>query len=89
MLTTESFTENPALRHAFFTRQGGVSEGLYSSMNCGLGSDDAPERVKENRARAMAQIGLPPQALVTARQVHSARAVVAAGAPDMTQVGYE
>jgi YfiH family protein len=80
MLTAESFLDNPTLRHAFFTRQGGVSEGRYSSMNCGLGSNDAPDRVKENRARAMAQIGLPPQALVTACQVHSARAVIVTNA---------
>ncbi len=76
MLTAELFLNNPALRHAFFTRRGGVSDGRYSSMNCGLGSNDAPDRVRENRTRAMAQIGLPAQALVTARQVHSARAVI-------------
>ena len=76
MLTAATLKEYPNLRHAFFTRQGGVSEDPYSSMNCGLGSGDAPERVRENRARAMSQIGLPPYALVTARQVHSSRAVV-------------
>lgn len=80
MLTVEPLIDCRALRHAFFTRRGGVSEGRYSSMNCGLGSNDAPDRIKENRARAMAQIGLPPEALVTARQVHSARAVVVSNA---------
>ena len=48
------------MRHAFFTRVGGVSEGLYASLNGGLGSQDAPERVAENRARMCARLGLPP-----------------------------
>ena len=66
--------ESPALaaikgvRHAFFTRQGGVSEGLYSSLNCGFGSDDDPARVAENRWRAADALGV--DALVTAYQVH-------------------
>lgn len=76
MLTADLFPVHPALRHAFFTREGGVSEGRYASLNCGLGSDDEPERVRENRARAMARIGLPAEALITARQVHSSRAAV-------------
>ena len=63
------------LRHAFFTRQGGVSEGLYASLNGGLGSGDAPERVAENRARMCAQLGLPPDRLVSLYQVHSAEVV--------------
>ncbi len=75
VLTVASLT-HPRLRHAFFTRRGGVSEGRYASMNCGLGSADAPERIVANRARAMAQLGLPPAALMTARQVHSPTAVI-------------
>lgn len=63
------------IRHAFFTRQGGVSEGLYASLNGGIGSQDRPERVAENRARMCAQLGLPPQALVSLFQVHSAEVV--------------
>lgn len=63
------------IRHAFFTRQGGVSDGLYASLNGGIGSDDAPERVAENRARMCAQLGLPPEALVSLYQVHSAEVV--------------
>ena len=42
----------PDLRHAFFTREGGVSRGLYDSLNGGLGSNDDPAHVIENRARA-------------------------------------
>ncbi len=65
-----------AIRHAFFTRQGGVSEGIHASLNGGLGSSDAPERVNENRARMSAVLALPPGALVSLHQVHSADAVV-------------
>lgn len=64
------------IRHAFFTRQGGVSEGLYASLNGGLGSGDDPARVRENRRRMTAQLSLPPENLVSLYQVHSAEAVV-------------
>ncbi len=63
------------VRHGFFTRQGGVSNEPYASLNCGLGSADAPENVRENRARAMARLGLPADALRTVFQVHSSRVV--------------
>ncbi|GJD90768.1 MULTISPECIES: peptidoglycan editing factor PgeF [Methylobacterium] len=69
-----------AIRHAFFTRQGGVSEGIYASLNGGTGSSDVPERVSENRARMCAQLGLPDDRLVGLYQVHSA-AVVTVEAP--------
>ena len=65
----------PGLRHAYFTRQRGVSEGLYASLNGGLGSNDAPERVAENRARMCRHLELPPQSLVSLYQVHSADVV--------------
>ena len=64
------------IRHGFFGRTGGVSEGLYRSLNCGYGSGDDPEAVHENRARAMSACGLSPAALCTAYQVHSAEALV-------------
>ncbi len=76
MLTTELFSYFPAVRHGFFTREGGVSEGLYASLNCGLGSGDDPERVRENRRRAMWRLGLAAEALVTAHQAHTARVAV-------------
>ena len=64
------------VRHGFFGRVGGVSDGIYSSLNCGHGSADDPEAVAENRARAMSACGLAPEALCTAYQVHSAEALV-------------
>ncbi|UHC14185.1 peptidoglycan editing factor PgeF [Methylobacterium currus] len=64
------------IRHAFFTRKGGVSEGLYASLNGGLGSGDDPARVRENRRRMTAQLSLPPENLVSLYQIHSAEALV-------------
>ena len=78
MLTTEALFF-PAVQHGFFTRQGGVSEGLYASLNCGLGSGDDPERVRENRRRAMRRLGLAAEALVTAHQAHTAHVAVVNG----------
>jgi len=69
----DALAELPGVRHAFLTRAGGVSEGIYASLNCGYGSKDEPERVTENRARAVARAEMPPGSLVTAYQVHSAR----------------
>jgi hypothetical protein len=57
--------------HGFFTRRGGVSAGLYDSLNCGPGSDDRPEAVARNRALATGFLGLAPDRLTTLTQVHS------------------
>jgi YfiH family protein len=65
------------IRHAFFTRNGGVSEGIYKSLNVGSGSRDDPDAVAENRRRCAAHFGA--ETLVTAYQVHSATALVADG----------
>jgi YfiH family protein len=80
MLTGEAL-DALSVRHGFFTREGGVSEGLYASLNCGLGSGDDPERVHKNRSLAMRQLGLRAEALVTAYQVHSARIAVVDAPP--------
>jgi YfiH family protein len=65
------------IRHAFFTRGGGVSGGLYVSLNGGQGSDDRPEHVEENRARMAAALGVQPDRFITAYQIHSPEVVVA------------
>lgn len=57
--------------HAFFTRRGGASGGIYMGLNCGQGSDDDLGLVMENRARAMAALGLPADALALVHQIHS------------------
>jgi YfiH family protein len=62
-----------AITHGFFTRAGGVSDGVYNSLNTGFGSNDDADCVAENRARTMHALGLAPERLSTAYQVHSAR----------------
>jgi len=71
MLTIGPLNDLPAVRHGFFSRNGGVSEGLFTSLNCGYGSGDDKDKVTENRRRAMAQIDLEGDRLVTAYQIHS------------------
>src|SRR5436309_1220222 len=63
------------VRHAFFTRAGGVSPGIYASLNGGPGSQDAPANVAENRARMAAVLGVAPARLITAYQIHSSEVV--------------
>lgn len=67
---------DPRLDHAFFTREGGVSAGIYESLNCGLGSGDDRANALENRRRAAAELGLQADRLVTLYQIHSAEAVI-------------
>lgn len=67
----------PGIRHAFFTRVGGVSAGIYAGLNGGIGSNDAPENVQENRRRMAAALDVPPEKLLTLYQVHSPDVVVA------------
>jgi hypothetical protein len=69
----------PGLRHAFFTRDGGVSGGIYGGLNGGLGSNDDPKHVAENRRRMAEQMGVAPDRLLSVHQVHSPDAVVANG----------
>jgi YfiH family protein len=72
MIKTSSLLSGYAsLRHGFFTRQGGVSEGLYASLNLGLGSRDNPAAVMENRCIVAQQLGIDESHLCTLRQVHS------------------
>jgi YfiH family protein len=65
------------IRHAFFTRAGGVSSGLYATLNGGVGSQDEADKVMENRARMAAALATEPQRLLTAYQTHSPEVVVA------------
>lgn len=60
------------LPHGFFTRRGGVSEGLYAGLNCGQGSGDDPAAVAANRARAAEHLGVAPHRLHSVHQIHSA-----------------
>lgn len=76
MIRAAALDALPRIRHAFFTREGGVSEGLYASLNVGLGSSDDPANVHENRARVARALGVEPAALALPYQVHSPDAAV-------------
>ncbi len=85
LIRAEALT-SPGLVHAFFTRLGGASEGIYASLNGGVGSRDAPDAVTENRRRMAAALEVAPDRLAVPYQVHSAEALVveapfAAGEP--------
>ncbi|MER2534286.1 MAG: peptidoglycan editing factor PgeF [Rhizobiaceae bacterium] len=64
------------VRHGFFTRIGGVSTGIYAGLNTGTGSEDDPGSVRVNRDRVAAWMGVAPQNLLSAWQVHSPDALV-------------
>jgi YfiH family protein len=66
----------PGVRHGFFTREGGVSGGIYKSLNCGVGSRDDRGLVFKNRSRAAAVLGIAPGRLATPHQVHGTNAVI-------------
>ena len=66
----------PDIKHGFFTRVGGVSQGVYASLNGGLGSSDDPAHVRENRRLMALDLDVEPGALVSVHQVHSADAVI-------------
>ena len=75
MLQAHALSNLPGIRHAFFTRAGGVSQGIYESLNSGVGSNDDPANVTENRARMAASLGVAPERFLTAYQIHSPQVV--------------
>lgn len=75
-LTAAVLSDLPGIRHGFYTRQGGVSEGIYASLNCGIGSEDDRDHVLANRARVAIDLGVAPDQLATPFQVHSPDAVI-------------
>src|ERR1041385_1603280 len=77
MLMAATLPKLPGVRHGFFTRAGGVSSGVYATLNGGTGSKDAPDNIAENRARMAAALGVKPTHLLSAHQIHSLDVVVA------------
>lgn len=75
-IVAASLAALPGIRHGFFGRRGGVSSGLYDSLNCGLGSKDDRANVVENRDRVAGALGSTGDRLLTCYQIHSADAVV-------------
>jgi YfiH family protein len=68
--TADALAALPGIRHGFFGRRGGVSRGIYASLNCGPGSRDDPEAVAANRARVAGELGVEAAGLVSAFQMH-------------------
>lgn len=69
---THPLLARPGLRHGFFTRQGGVSTGLYEGLNTGVGSNDDLAAVAENRRRVAAHLGGTADDIAACYQIHSA-----------------
>jgi YfiH family protein len=76
MIRAASLSSLAGIQHGFFTRRGGVSDGVYASLNGGTGSRDVPLRVAENRARMAAAIGVEASHLITPYQIHTPDAVI-------------
>jgi hypothetical protein len=79
MLASSLLSAIPGIRHAFFTREGGVSGGVYAALNGGLGSRDDPADIRENRRRMAVQLGVTPENFLSVHQIHSPDAIVATG----------
>lgn len=84
MLTAKPLDVLAHVRHGFFTREGGVSRGIYATLNCGYGSDDDPGAVRENRARVARDLSVEPERLLTVYQVHSPTVLRVTGAWEPT-----
>lgn len=79
MLASSLLSAIPGIRHGFFTREGGVSGGVYSTLNGGPGSRDDPADVRENRRRMAERLGVTPENFLSVHQTHSPDAIVATG----------
>jgi polyphenol oxidase len=75
-ISADCIAEIRDVAHGFFTREGGVSGGIYGSLNCGAGSKDHRPHVIENRARVAMALGARTDSLLTCHQIHSADAIV-------------
>ena len=69
-LQSEALASVSSVAHGFFTRHGGVSTGIFASLNCGFGSSDETQNVAENRARISRALQVEPERLATVHQVH-------------------
>jgi len=78
VIQSEQLSTLPGITHGFMTRRGGVSKGIYASLNCGAGSDDNADAVQTNRAHVLAQFG-PAHSLNTVHQVHGTDVAEATG----------
>ncbi len=74
-----SISQSDGIAHGFYTRQGGVSSGLYGTLNAGLGSKDDRVLVLENRSRIAADLGIDPENVAGCYQIHSAKVITVTG----------
>jgi polyphenol oxidase len=83
IISAPTLEEMPGIRHGFFTREGGVSTGIYAGLNCGPGSHDKPEHVVENRHLVAAKLGVAAEDLCSLYQVHGSDVMlIQGGYPD-------
>ena len=75
-ITADCLADIRGVAHGFYTRAGGVSAGIYAGLNCGAGSNDDRDKVRENRGRVARHLGTTGERLLTCYQIHSADAVV-------------
>lgn len=77
MIQSNLLKPERTIRHGFFSRLGGVSGGIYESLNCGFGSNDEKAKIRENRSRITAMLGGGQDGPLTVHQIHSNRAIIA------------
>jgi YfiH family protein len=77
MIQSKLLSQIDSIQHGFFTREGGVSLGVFNSLNCGYGSGDSAKNVNLNRAIALRKLGLKQKILNTVYQIHSTKTVIA------------
>ena len=71
LIQSSLFNNIKNIKHGFFTRTGGISNGIYESLNFGFGSNDTPENIKKNYEIAAKHLNIPPQNIITVYQTHS------------------
>lgn len=79
LLALEASTLKPlsnTVNHAFFTRHGGVSTGIYASLNCSDACQDDPLKIRENKRRVAAYFGLELNAVTTVKNIHSNKVII-------------
>ena len=71
MLKSKKLTSFKNIRHGFFNKKGGVSKGIYKSLNCGHGSDDEIKNIRKNIDKVCKKIGCTRNNLILLNQIHS------------------
>ncbi|WP_420547855.1 peptidoglycan editing factor PgeF [Curvivirga sp.] len=82
-ILTDDSLKLDGINHGFFTRGGGISEGIYKGLNCGSGSNDNPDKVQENRNRVAGKLKVASGHLLSLYQIHSAEVVTIDSKPDL------